>query len=554
MKRLQDHRRSNTHLAALFFAPTCFIVALGIVLILSLLKSSAVRLDQSQQSAELRLAQSVVTTLVTALEKSVADYANWDDMYDQFAKSPDPQWARENLGPYAIDAFGLSHILVLAADGSIKYDFTPQPEADGRPDPAEIAALHGFVQSAMSSWRVETITSMGGAISIHGRPHLVAMSPIAVNSEARKLLGDKPQNSLIFLQDLDENRLAGIGSAFGLTGLRTTFGADGIVPLDDPLNTPGIVSLVWTRSQVGSEFVSDAMPSILIVGATVIVLFVFLGFGWAVIVGRIRQGARAAEEANHSKGQFVANMTHELRTPLNAIIGFSEIMSTETLGPMTNPKYKEYAHDIASSGQHLLRIVNNILLFSKIEAGRLEVNVERVDLERTVADVVRIMQIEGERRRVRLVQDPFHSAVMVSADLQSLNQILFNLIGNAIKFSDEDGEVRVGFGGLMAGGTCRLQISDQGCGIPEKILSELGTAFVQADNTYSRKHQGTGLGLAICFGLAEHMGASLEIASVENVGTTVSIIMPINRAAVGGSSQPHDTTQDLRRRPVAALR
>ena len=301
MKRLADHRRSNAQLAALFFAPTGFIVALGIVLILSLLNSSALRLDQAQQGAEDRLAQSVVTTLVTALEKSAADYANWDDMYDQFMTQPDAQWARENLGPYAVDAFGLSHILVLAADGSIKYDFTPQPVTDGRPDPAEIAALQGFAQSAMNSWRTGTIMPIGGAVSIHGQPHLVAISPIAVNSEARRALGQAPQNSLIFVQDLDESRLAAIGADFGLMGLRTTFGADGILPLTDPLNTPGIVSLVWLRSQVGSQFVSDAIPSILLVGAAVIVLIAFLGFGWAVIVRSIGQGARAAEQAEPFK-------------------------------------------------------------------------------------------------------------------------------------------------------------------------------------------------------------------------------------------------------------
>ena len=542
MKRLADHRRSNTHLAALFFAPTGFIVALGIALILSLLNSSALRLDQAQQSAEDRLAQSVVTTLVTALKKSVADYANWDDMYDQFVTQPDAQWAKENLGPYAVDAFGLSHILVLAADGSIKYDFTPQAGTDGRPDPSEIAALQGFAQSAMNSWQAGAIRPIGGAVGIHGQPHLVAISPIAVNSEARKALGQTPRNSLIFVQDLDESRLAAIGSDFGLTGLRTTFGADGILPLADPLNTPGIVSLVWTRSQVGSQFVSDAIPSIVLVGAAVIVSIAFLGFGWAVIVRRIGEGARAAEQANHSKSQFVANMTHELRTPLNAIIGFSEIMSRETMGPMSNPKYKEYAFDIVSSGKHLLGIVNNILLFSKIEAGRIDIEVERLDLEQAVSDVVRIMKIEAARRQVRLVLEPFHAAVMVSADLQSLKQILFNVIGNAIKFSNEGGEVRVAFGGVMAGGTCRLQIVDHGCGIPEKVLSEIGTAFVQADNTYARKHQGTGLGLAICFGLADHMGATVEVASVENVGTTVSIVLPINRAgaATAGSTPVPD--------------
>jgi len=221
-------------------------------------------------------------------------------------------------------------------------------------------------------------------------------------------------------------------------------------------------------------------------------------------------------------------MTHELRTPLNAVIGFSELMSKEAFGPITVPKYKEYALDIVTSGHHLLGIVNNILLFSKMEARRQDMEIVSLDLEHAVSDVARIMQIEADRRRIRLIKAPFPAPVTIDADPQALKQILFNVIGNAIKFSRPGSDVVLKPAGTTQSGAYALQVIDHGCGIPKKTLSQLGSAFVQADNSFTRKHQGTGLGLAISIGLAESMGAMVEIESTENVGTIVSIHMRLS--------------------------
>jgi signal transduction histidine kinase len=391
------------------------------------------------------------------------------------------------------------------------------------PDPADIDVLNEFAQSAMRSWQPGTVKAIGGAMSLAGRPHLVALSPIAVNSETRVALGEKPENTLVFVRALDDAHLAVIAADFGLAGLEAARGGNGTLPLVDPLGRPAALSLTWTKSQVGSQFVADALRPIALVGATVILLFIVLGFVWTLIVGRIRQAAIAAEDVNRSKGLFIANMTHELRTPLNAIIGFSELMSKEAFGPITIPKYKEYAIDIATSGSHLLGIVNNILLFSKMEARRNDIDIESLDLEHAVAGIVRVMQIEAERRRIRLIAAPFPAPVSIEADPQALKQILFNVIGNAIKFSSPNSEVVLKPAGITPNGTYELQVIDHGCGIPKKTQSQLGSAFVQADNTFTRKHQGTGLGLAISIGLAESMGAAIEIESTENVGTTVSV-------------------------------
>jgi two-component system cell cycle sensor histidine kinase PleC len=244
------------------------------------------------------------------------------------------------------------------------------------------------------------------------------------------------------------------------------------------------------------------------------------------LIERNKSRAVAAEDANRSKNLFIANMSHELRTPLNAIIGFSEFIGAEAYGPLGSARYAEYVNDIHSSGNHLLGIVNNLLLFSKIEAGQHKVLLDDLSLRDELASVERMLQFDANRHGVQLVCDRLNDGVRVTADQQSLRQVLINVIGNAIKFSPAEEIVRVEHEAGKDGGTHRLRIVDRGCGIPAETLSQLGNPFVQAESAFSRRFQGTGLGLAICFGLTEAMGAAMVVESDEGAGTIVTITLP----------------------------
>ena len=239
--------------------------------------------------------------------------------------------------------------------------------------------------------------------------------------------------------------------------------------------------------------------------------------------------AAAAEDASRAKSQFIANMSHELRTPLNAIIGFSEFMSSEMLGPIGIPKYAEYARDILTSGNHLLTVVNNILLFSKMEAGQHKVEAVVFPLAEEVDYARRMLGVVAGPRNIAIHVEPLSETHFVRADRQSLRQILLNLLGNAVKFSYDARVVTVS--GAENDGFYRLKIVDRGCGISPSIMQRLGTPFLQTEDVMSRQHQGTGLGLAICFGLARSMGACLTIESTEHLGTTVNLDLPIATAA-----------------------
>jgi len=236
--------------------------------------------------------------------------------------------------------------------------------------------------------------------------------------------------------------------------------------------------------------------------------------------------AEMAEDANNAKNLFIANMSHELRTPLNAILGFSDLMLAQMLGPIGVPRYAEYLGDIKSSGSHLLNVVNNLLLFAKIEAGQHRSDCEETDVVSEVDSVVRLLRFDSDKREVAIRRVPGVPVAKDLTDQQSLRQILINVIGNAIKFSQPQDEIFVEIATDSASGMIRILVSDRGCGIPKKVLDELGNPFVQAEGAFSRRHQGSGLGIAICFGLAEAMGASLELASTEGEGTTVTVSLP----------------------------
>lgn len=230
-----------------------------------------------------------------------------------------------------------------------------------------------------------------------------------------------------------------------------------------------------------------------------------------------------AEEANQSKSEFLANMSHELRTPLNAINGFSDIMKKEMFGPLGDPRYKEYVNDILFSGQHLLSLINDILDMSKIEAGKMSLNTEFMQLNDMVTQVIRIVRGRAEDNRLKLIYDD-SPLPEIEADPRAVKQILLNLMTNAIKFTPEGGAVTCKVIPKSAG--LIIRISDTGIGIAQDDIDRLAKPFEQIDSQHSRQHEGTGLGLALSKSLVELHGGNFKIESVLGEGTTVIFTLP----------------------------
>ncbi|HEY9055542.1 MAG TPA: ATP-binding protein [Aurantimonas sp.] len=231
-----------------------------------------------------------------------------------------------------------------------------------------------------------------------------------------------------------------------------------------------------------------------------------------------------AEGASRAKTTFLANMSHELRTPLNAILGFSEIMRQGTFGPIGCEKYGEYTEDIHQSGHYLLRLIDDILDMAKIEAGRLVLSPEQLDLTEIVAEATKIIEVQAEQKTIRF-EGSAPSRLPFQSDRRATKQILLNLLSNAVKFTDPGGTVRLRV--RAVGETALITISDTGMGIPQAALASLCRPFEQIENELTRSNKGTGLGLAIARSLVELQGGRMRISSCIDVGTVVAIRLPV---------------------------
>jgi two-component system cell cycle sensor histidine kinase PleC len=236
-----------------------------------------------------------------------------------------------------------------------------------------------------------------------------------------------------------------------------------------------------------------------------------------------------AEEANQAKSKFLANMSHELRTPLNAIIGFSEIMESGMFGPLGTDKYREYCTDIHQSGQYLLDVINDILDMSKIEAGRIRLDPEQIELEPFLNDAMRVVSGRADDKRLKLIARIGRGSRLI-ADHRLLKQIVLNLLSNAVKFTPEGGRVTIR--ARAVSGWVSIAIADTGIGIPEDALARLGRPFEQVESQLTKSHQGSGLGLAIAKSLTELHHGTMRIRSQLGHGTMVMLRLPLNPAAV----------------------
>ena len=254
------------------------------------------------------------------------------------------------------------------------------------------------------------------------------------------------------------------------------------------------------------------------------------------------------EEASRMKSEFLANMSHELRTPLNAIIGFSEVLGDGLIGNLSDQQ-KKFIGDIFSSGKHLLSLINDILDLSKVEAGKMMLDLESVQISSLFANSLSIIKEKAQARHINLTLDAPRELGSIRADARKVKQIVYNLLSNAVKFSTDGGEVilratrvpRDKVGELPGPWTGRafllaendfdefleISVADSGIGISPDGLESLFKPFSQIDSGLSRKYQGTGLGLAMIKLLAELHGGTLAVESAVGAGSRFTVWLPL---------------------------
>jgi PAS domain S-box-containing protein len=252
-----------------------------------------------------------------------------------------------------------------------------------------------------------------------------------------------------------------------------------------------------------------------------------------------------AEQATRFKDQFLSTMSHELRTPLNAILGFSDLVVDERYGPL-NTRQRRYIEYIRTSGRHLLRLINDILDLSKIQAGRFELSLTSVQVKDVFAEVVSALRPLAEQKSQTLVQS-VNRSLFVRADPTRLKQVLFNLVGNAIKFTPDAGLIRLS--AVVRDDQVSLEVSDSGPGIPLDEQQRIFEPFYLLRNPGEVK-EGTGLGLAISQRLVELHGSQLQLESQLGQGSRFHFSLSVVSASAKGAEDPEQTRVASKEAPV----
>ncbi len=244
----------------------------------------------------------------------------------------------------------------------------------------------------------------------------------------------------------------------------------------------------------------------------------------------LQEAKERAEQADRAKSLLLAQMSHELRTPLNAVIGFSEIISQETLGPVGVPAYREYAGDILSSAHHLLAVINDVLDVSKIESGTFRLTEDTADANAVMREARRMVDGQGGVGDVAIRVHPVEREVCLEIDVARMRQVLVNLLSNAAKYAQAGSTVELA-GELDAAGRFAFRVADTGPGMTEEQIAVALRPFGQVDTSMARQHGGIGLGLPLADRLVAQHGGELVVDSAPGAGTTVAAVLPPERVA-----------------------
>ena len=251
-------------------------------------------------------------------------------------------------------------------------------------------------------------------------------------------------------------------------------------------------------------------------------------------VGELSEANVGLFESNRLKSEFLANVSHELRTPLNSILGFADLLAELARNDANaDPKRMRYIGHIQASGRGLLEMINELLDMAKIEAGRMEVSVGSVSVAEVLEGIAAIMRPLAESRGAAIEVERPDDLPTLETDPGKLQQILYNFVSNAVKFSPEAGKVRLKAEACSRDGrpAVRLSVSDQGPGIPADMQQAVFEKFRQVDASHTKRHGGTGLGLAICRELAQMLGAGVGLQSTVGRGSTFWVEVPVQFAA-----------------------
>ncbi len=539
------------------FALSFALVAVVLLSVAALLAEGSRRLDDLKVREDRFLIANAIDRISTRIVSDMTTVTVWDQAYRNLRPGGDIKWADAEIGSFFANNRGYDRTVAIDAQDRPFYAWVgkqreaPQGQAQFVADALPLVHALRANEAAHSLYhpKVEpTDPTLGetakGIVVSEGKRYLIGASLVTPsNPQATHQSG--PEVMVLTAQALDSRVLYSL-HRMQVDAPRIVEATQAIasVPFVD-VQGRDVGSVIWTPQHKGIAALRSALPAISLGLVLFALVMAVLGWQmWRVVreldayelaheaaVRDLEEARDRAESANVAKSQFLANMSHEIRTPLNGILGMAQVLS---IGSLPN-EAREKVQVIRNSGETLLGLLNDVLDLSKIEAGRMEVDVTTFELTVAVAGATRAFADAASRKGVAFVVDIASDVEGVwKGDAGKLRQVLGNLASNAVKFTNE-GEVRLSILRSRAGVT--VIVTDTGVGIPGPQLAQLFQRFSQVDPSATRKFGGTGLGLAICRELVELMGGMIAVSSVVGRGSTFKAELPLQWI---GSSKPYD--------------
>jgi signal transduction histidine kinase/CheY-like chemotaxis protein/HPt (histidine-containing phosphotransfer) domain-containing protein len=411
----------------------------------------------------------------------------------------------------------------------VKYDYSSDGRGAFKLNADDKAKLGKAVALALEGWAPGKASAVTGVVTLGGRPYMAAAGPISLSDERTIDPNRHPRWALVYLEALDGTWVEKLSKTFGFVDMRIADVGPDAVPLPDAFHVQKPIALVWTPADLGGRFLTDVLPMSLAALGFAAIIFVVATLAWIRIARDLSRALDLAKAGNAAKSEFLALMSHEIRTPLNGVLGMTNLLLDGPLGA----DERRGLLTIRESGESLMRIINDVLDFSKLEAGRMDIEIAPFDLHQMVRYAAEICAPRASAKGVVLeVNIADDVPQFVRGDSGRTRQVVLNFLTNAIKFTP-DGRVALNVR-LTASdrgpAMLRIEVIDTGIGIAADKLPTLFQRFSQADASISRRFGGTGLGLAISKKLVELMNGQIGAASEPGRGSTFWFELPLCEA------------------------
>lgn len=479
--------------------------------------------DRAFAESSQRLADGAVHARGESLAAMLIEYANWDAAFANISAHWNAAWVRENIYSSVADA-----MFVFRADGEVRFAWFNRGVADqAEVEAAAIEAASAIPRlAALARARGPSDTAAVTHAKIHGRWAAIAVAPVTVENDTARIrrAGEGGHDFIVAVDLVNADELAGMGRTFDLQGLafapaETEHAANVSMSLRAADDTP-VGVLEWRHARPGAAAFARQIWLVVLglLGVGVLTALIARRLVAAHIEASAK--ARAALEASQDKSEFLARVTSELRTPLNAVIGYAELIQEEAATPVA----RDDAQRIISAARELSGMLSDILDQSRIDGGAVRLKLEVVPVAGMLAEVQGLMHPVARAAGIEVIVSQEAVAVYAYADHARLRQCLMNLVGNAVKFSQRGGVVRLRAG--LRHDRIVIEVSDSGLGIAPEEMPVIFRPFGQANAAIGAVYGGAGLGLSIAHALAREMGGDISVISTQGEGSVFYLSVP----------------------------